>query len=277
MAILFILSLSSVDKENVFKNKADEPSYEKINSAYDAVQIGLSKLEMREKGRNSEYDYATAKKYFRRALELNPRERLAWYGIGMAAFTNGHFYTALESFNSELEILKDPLYEHTNVDDTPVLYMISLTNGFIKNFELAANGFTHLIEINANDPRSWAYYTDLAWVYFQQGKFEEIKEIMEGGILLGDDSVPNNEREVDVGGYARYPDNPWVLNMYALALHNLGETERAHELLLHAYEEVQKLTTDDWVRAYPGNDPEIAPVGLEDFMSTIRKNIDITI
>ncbi|MFT5036854.1 MAG: tetratricopeptide (TPR) repeat protein [Candidatus Azotimanducaceae bacterium] len=227
---------------------------------------------------NYEYDAQKGITYLGRAAILDPTYEGAWFLLGMARFVEGDFTSAMVYFDKEIN-----LYDVSTSENIPYTsyYLKALTYGFTKQFNESAEGFEYLIEINANDSRSWAYYTDLAWVYFQQGRFEDIKNVMEGGeaspVRLKTTGEDGQEIEVlDQGGFSRYPENPWVLNMYALALHNLEETEKAHGLFIQAKTTADLLTNSDWIKAYPGNDPGNAARGLADFREVIEKNIGIT-
>jgi len=107
------------------------------------------------------------------------------------------------------------------------------------------------------DPSSWQYavenfiyYTrfvdyaawpavDLAWVYFRKSKFTEIEPLL----------APTLER---------HPDNPWVLNMYGLAMLNTAENKSDTSVYFEpAIDEASNLSTADWGNVYSGKDPAI--------------------
>jgi hypothetical protein len=71
-----------------------------------------------------------------------------------------------------------------------------------------------------------------------------------------------------------HPENPWVLNMYGLALLNSEQHKRdASTYFLRARTEAVKLTANDWGDVYPGNNPQYWQQGRDEFITTIDKNI----
>jgi len=100
--------------------------------------------------------------------------------------------------------------------------------------------------------------TDLAWVYFSQGKYEEMKPVLEAGLEV-------------------LPNSPWLLNMYGLALLNTGDRDGALENFQKAQNQAAELTEEDWGRSYPGNHPELWGDGLAEFRHIIQKNINIAV
>ena len=137
--------------------------------------------------------------------------------------------------------------------------MRGLTYGYMKRFEEAETDFLKIIEWHKDkplDPKEWALYVDLSWIYFQQGKYEDMKSLIKEGIKV-------------------FPDNPWVLNMYGLALLNTGSGKESKPIFEEALAESQKLTEEDWLNAYPGNDPRIAREGLNEMITAIERNLEL--
>jgi len=117
--------------------------------------------------------------------------------------------------------------------------------------EKAINSFSKFIDAY---PDSWAARNDKAWLQFRIGDIEGALETM---------------------GPVSNLDNPWVLNTYGTLLLNSGRLQESKEVLLRALNIVQKLTADDWGRAYPGNDPRIYEVGLMEMRASIEGNLKI--
>lgn len=201
------------------------------------------------------YDLKRASVFYERAIYLNPKLSNPWLMLGRIDFLNGDFHSALYKINKI-----EPKGTDINLADyTGFYYWRGLVNGYIGRFEDAESDFRNVIEGNKleNDGvGAWAAYVDLAWVYFQEGKFEEIREVMEEAV-----------------GF--YPDNPWVLTMYGTALLNLGSHKEAENVLAHALDEAGKLTPEDWGNAYPGNDPLHARSGLDELLQTIQYNYEL--
>jgi tetratricopeptide (TPR) repeat protein len=198
------------------------------------------------------YDLDRARFFYTQSLQLGT-QRLTWYQLGRIDFLEGRNDDAIAKFRKQQELYGDL---------TPnSYYMLGLTYGFKA--------------MHQDDPQSWLYAekyfidyirivshapwpaVDLAWVYFMQGDYESMKPLLEDAL-------------------ARHPDNPWLLNMYGLALLNLKDNraeavvyfERAKEMAL-------LLSPNDWGNVYPGNNPLYWEQGLDEFVATIDKNINV--
>lgn len=201
------------------------------------------------------YDIVKAQKYYEEEITQNPRgNKLVWYQLGRIDFLNGDFDEALQKFATQVEYFGEEVPN--------VYYMIGLTYGYKarltnepEDWKQAEDNFIKAVEFFNKAP--WPY-VDLAWIYFSQGKFQEMKPVLEKGL-----SVDSN--------------NPWLLNMYGLALFNTGDTELAYEYFVFAEEMAEKLTVEEWGKSYPGNNPEIWGKGLLEFKTMIAKNKALTL
>jgi hypothetical protein len=70
-----------------------------------------------------------------------------------------------------------------------------------------------------------------------------------------------------------WPENPWLLNSRATALFELGQLDRAHEVIIQAAAAVETVTPAEWIKAYPGNDPLIAIDGVAAFKKAVAENM----
>lgn len=201
------------------------------------------------------YDLEKARYYYKQAILASSTEHaLAWYQLGRIDFLEGKFDAAIYKFNKQIEYFGDHVPN--------VYYMLGLTYGYKaswgygndEDWERGEEGFLKYMEY---DPRAPWPRVDLAWIYFAQGKYEEMLPVLEEGL-------------------AYEPDNAWLLNMYGLALLNTGNREKAHEYFIQAEEIASTLTTEDWGTIYPGNDPASWKAGLDSFRETIGKNIALT-
>jgi tetratricopeptide (TPR) repeat protein len=140
--------------------------------------------------------------------------------------------------------------------------MIGLTYGYKarisglpEDWKAGEDAFIKFIEFSPQAP--WSR-VDLSWIYFSQGKYAQMLPVLEEGLQYR-------------------PENPWLLNMYGLALFNTGDTKKAQEQFYKAKEQAALLTIDDWGKAYPGNNPEAWAQGLAEFRTIIEKNIALTL
>lgn len=200
------------------------------------------------------YDLVRAQYYFEKEIAQNPKgNNLAWYQSGRIDFINGDFDKALEKFNSQIVYFADEVPN--------VYYMIGLTYGYKarltnnpEDWAQAEDNFLKSIAFFSESP--WPR-VDLSWVYFSQGKYEQMKIVIEDG-------------------FQYEGNNPWLLNMYGLALLNTGDTEMAHEYFIFAAELTEKMDVREWGMSYPGNNPETWEQGLNEFKIILAKNIALT-
>lgn len=196
---------------------------------------------------NGVYDLERAGKYFEKALELDPLVLDAWHQLARIDFLNGNFNDALFKINKQIEL--------HGKNQMAAYYIRGLIHGYRREFNEAANDFLIFLEW---DPKNWATHTDLAWVYFQKGDYANAEKIAQQGL-----------------GY--FPDNPWLLNMRGISLLNLGNKTETESLLTRALEEARKLTVDNWEKAYPGNDPNVAARGLAAMIEAIEFNLALAV
>lgn len=200
------------------------------------------------------YDLTCVRAAYSRALELNPRGSVSsWHQLGRVDFLEGKFNAAIYKFNKQIEYFGDLLPN--------VHYMLGLTYGYMarvsgreSDWEHAEDEFKKYLEHGQDE---WPPRVDLAWIYFSQGKYEEMKPLLEEALEM-------------------YPNNPWLLNMYGLALQNTGDQKDAYQYFTRALSEADKLSTEDWGKAYPGNDPGSYPKGLAEMRAAIAHNVEIS-
>ncbi len=195
-------------------------------------------------GHGKTYDVQKAKKAFAAALRLRPDFPEAHYQLGRIHFIEGKFIMALAEIRETLRFAPDFKKSY---------YMYGLINGYAGDLDEAVYGFNEFIK---RDDFNWAGYNDLAWIYFKKGDYQKTKETAKAGLQYA----------------AR---NPWLNTVYGTALLNLGEIEKAREVLQIALEESEKMSEKDWGKAYPGNNPTIYKQGLEEMRSAIRHNLDL--
>jgi len=199
------------------------------------------------------YDINLAKFYYKLAVAEEEPNPLAWYQLGRIYFILGETENALEAFAKQQELFGD--------NPPNIFYMLGLVYGFeakqsgeAEYWQLAAENFAKFLEYRPGNP--WGR-VDLSWIYFSQGRFEDMLPVLAEGLYDN-------------------PDNPWLLNMYGLALLNTGYQKQAHLYFKKALEEAEKLTPGDWGKSYPGNDPEYWADGLDSFRQAISDNIKLT-
>lgn len=200
------------------------------------------------------YDLVKARRYYEAAIAASSTANaMAWHQLARIEFLEGDFNASIDRFHTQQDIFGDEL--------PSVHYMLGLVYGFKAKYrgngsdwDRAAEEFKTFIEFEPEAP--WPRI-DLAWVYFSQGKYEEM--------------IPTL-----VEGLEYEPGNAWLHNMYGLALLNTGKRVQAHEHFLLAQRSAAELTVEDWGNAYPGNDPAAWPAGLAAFREAIEMNVALT-
>jgi tetratricopeptide (TPR) repeat protein len=122
-----------------------------------------------------------------------------------------------------------------------------------EDFKLAEKHFLKFLESEPDSP--WAR-VDLAWIYFSMREFPSMIAILQPV-------------------YDEQQDNPWVLNMYGLALLNTGQTAEAVEHLSRANDLANGVVAKDWAAVYPGNSPKDWEAGTAEFKKAVQMNLQL--
>jgi len=188
-----------------------------------------------------------AAKYFARTLSLDPTHPHAHHQLARIFFLRGNFDKALAEINVQIE-----LHGESSISS---YYVRGLILGYMGQPEQAEQDFRHYL---SKRERNWGAYNDIAWIYFQLGNFEQMREEAVYGLRIA-------------------PNNPWLLTTYGVAEMNLGNKAAARDSFEAALSAIVTTTPEEWSRVNPGNDPAIAERGLEEMRRTIEKNIDLLI
>lgn len=190
-----------------------------------------------------DYDIDRAERLYFRALRLDPHRALVRHQLARIAFLKGDFNLALGFINDEIA---------TNLSPTPSSYYVrALIEGFMGDYAASARDYERYLE---HDPHNWAALNDYAWVLLKAGRAAEALAPLERGLAF-------------------FPENPWLLNSYAIALHEEGRDREALHIAQQALRAVQNVTEEEWIRAYPGNDPNIARDGIIALQESARVNL----
>jgi tetratricopeptide (TPR) repeat protein len=120
----------------------------------------------------------------------------------------------------------------------------------MRNYLGAAEDYEHYFKIA---PANWAGINDYAWVLLKA-------------------NLPHDALAALNFGLKQWPDNPWLLNNKTTALYELGRFAEAAQTATKATDAVQQVGIFDWLMAYPGNDPSIAPEGVAQFKKAVADN-----
>jgi len=185
------------------------------------------------------YNMERAEYFFREALARNSAMSFVRHELARIAFLRGDFSQALSLIDAE--IAAGPASPSS-------YYVRGLILGFMGRYDEAAESFETFLRYS---PTNWGGVNDYAWVLLKAGRPAEALSAVE-----------------EVLPY--WPENPWLLNSAAVAANDLGEYEKARMYAQRAVERVQTLTEEEWLKAYPGNDPRIAADGVNAFKEAVR-------
>lgn len=202
-------------------------------------------------GSGPQYSILCANVAYTKALVIDERRSpLPWYQLGRIYFITGKFEAALYRFEKMIELFGDNALPNVH-------YMLGLTYGYRAHqsgsqgdWAQAEKEFGAYSELDRESP--WSR-VDLAWVLFSQAKYAEMKKPLEDALQL-------------------HPENPWVLNMYGLALLNTGDAAGALERFANAERALARISPQEWGHTYPGNDPASWQPGLAEMKDLIRAN-----
>lgn len=188
-----------------------------------------------------DYDIDRAAVLFDRVYAMNPNHPYVQHQRARVAFLRSDFSVALMRIDEAVEKGTTP----------SSYYMRGLIKGFMGDYEGAAKDYEMYLR---TDPKNWAAITDYSWVLIKAGKPLEGLVALDWGLLY-------------------WPDNPWLLNTKATAHFDRGEYIKAKDAIMKAKSAVDSVTPDAWSRAYPGNDPLIAPQGVDVFRKSVEENM----
>jgi len=189
------------------------------------------------------YDIEAAEYFFLQAAFLNPKLPYLNHELARIAFLNGDFDTALVRINREIALYGDI--------EPNTYYVRGLIRGYRGDYDEAVADYERYV---ASDPTNWAALNDLAWVLLKAERSQEADDVSREGLSY-------------------VPDNPWLLNTNAIAKYELGDFEGAYESARKAQRAVQTLTVQEWLIAYPGNDPKVATDGMNTLKASIEQNM----
>lgn len=189
----------------------------------------------------SQGNYRESLKYFKKVYQLNPNypgvnlEIGKFYFLGFISLNE-----ALVHFTKEIELTNHPYAYH----ERGIIY------GYLRQWDKAEKDFRQEIVLSDN----WAGYLNLAWILFSQGEFNEAEKIMQ---------IVNQKK----------PESIWSLNGLGVIHLNQGKYELAIQELEKAFEKAQILNIEDYLRAYPNNNPKLALSMIENIKAGIAFNL----
>ncbi|MSU73911.1 hypothetical protein EXS56_02095 [Candidatus Kaiserbacteria bacterium] len=189
------------------------------------------------------YDIARAEYFFGKAADIDSTIPYLHHELARIAFLKGDFETAMALIDYQIQ--------RTGDAEPSSYYIRALIEGYKGEYAASARDYEYFLRFR---PTNWAATNDYAWVLLKAGRATEAAKATARALEW-------------------FPENPWLLNTNATALYEMKEYAAALQAAQKASVAVAKLSQDDWLRAYPGNDPRIADEGIESFKKAIQDNI----
>jgi tetratricopeptide (TPR) repeat protein len=190
------------------------------------------------------YDVNKAQYFFEIAARENPEDPYAYHELARIAFLRSDYGNARSLITKAIDV--------ANGNPIPSSYYVKgLIEGFSLDYDAAIADYKKYITY---DPTNWAATNDLAWVLLKAHRPKE-------AIQAIDKVLPY------------WPENPWLLNNKATALQEVGKIADALVAIRSADAAVGNISQQDWLKAYPGNDPRVAREGVEALKTSIAENM----
>lgn len=189
------------------------------------------------------YDIAWAEALYRTALQLDPMQTEAHHQLARIEFLNGNLNTALYLIDRQLELHGDTVFSSH--------YIRGLILGYMGRYEESAESYARFL---GRHETNWAALNDYAWVLLKAGRSADAARALEAGLQ-------------------NFPDNPWLHNSLAIALTEQGALVPARVHALAAVQLAAAVTREEWLQAYPGNDPAVAAQGIATLQQSTAENV----
>lgn len=191
----------------------------------------------------AEYDIILAQMYFKKAAALDPTYPYVYHELARISFLRGDYALALAQIDFQISLHGD--------SEPNSYYVRGLIEGYMGDYTDAAADYAHYITF---DPHDWAAMNDYAWILLKAQQYDLAADVSGRGLQL-------------------FPKNPWLLNTNAIALYELGDLQQASIEAKAAIQASDTVTTEEWLRAYPGNDPSAAPEGIASLQEAASENM----
>ncbi len=188
------------------------------------------------------FDIPRAQKWYRLANVFDAKLALLHHQFARTYLVTSEFDKGLAEINTEIQ---------NHPENKRAYYVKGLLDSYANRNDEAIADFKEFI---ASKQNGWAAYADLSWAQIKKEVYEDAIETTNEGLKV-------------------YPENLWLFSNQGLAHYRLGEYEKAKEDLEKAKGLAEKLTPNDWKKAYPGNNPAGAEKGVDDIRAIISYNL----
>jgi tetratricopeptide (TPR) repeat protein len=191
-----------------------------------------------------EYDLKKAEVFYEKALSFDSNSWEAHYQLSRIFFMRKNFSQATSEIDKA--IASDPQNKRS-------YYVRGLINGYKHNYSGAEKDFKEFI---AWSPDEWPAYVDLSWTYINGGNYEKAISLIDYALT-------------------KFPDNAWLYSNKGLAEYRSGKNIEAKADLENAKNLAYKLSEEDWINAYPGNNTRNASRGVQEIKTAIDYNLSL--
>ena len=238
VAILILVSIPAVPKALIYS--FEDARYALNPSAEAAYALGEKYFNQFQ---TDTYDIKRSREYYFEALELNPGHPTVLLQIARTSFVIEDLDNAL--LQIDLQINK---YGEAHPS---AYYVRGLIYGFKKQYERAGADFETYLKYR---PSQWFAYNDLAWTYINSSQFEKALEAADTGLQI-------------------VPENAWLLISKTTALYELKRYDEAYDAATKSIPAAEKVTPEQWIVMYPGNDPATVTQGIRDMIAAANANL----
>ncbi len=194
---------------------------------------------------STSYSLADAKYFFTQTARLEPEYPYVHHQLARIAFLNADYPSALAEVNLEIE-------NDMASDRASAYYMRGLIEGYMNQYDAAVRDYKKFVEL---EPGRWEGRTDYAWVLIKTGRFDEALSVIDAGLKTS-------------------PGNPWLLSVRATVLYEQGKIAQALPVAREAAAAVDGITEAMWLKAYPGNSPDAAHIGITTLRTAAHTNLE---
>lgn len=190
------------------------------------------------------HDLNRAATLFEKALKKDPKNKEALISVARVYYITAQY----EKSFAVIDEIK-ALYPQ----ERRAYYIGGLAHAFAGDFETAEAELQTFVDFGG---AGWQGYLDLAWVQFQQGKYEEARSVLKSGI-------------------AAHGHNAWLDTSLGAVLVALGENDEAQRVLGMAKVQMENVTEEEWRHNYSFNASSSYQNSIANMEAAIELNLKL--
>lgn len=191
---------------------------------------------------SSSYSLEALQEQYENNLARGENEKISLYALARIYYISGQSDKSLDAIAA---------YKKKYPDEKRIYYISGLANAYAGDLVTAEKEFITFIDSGLS---TWPGYLDLAWVYFQQGEFDDAEFTLAKAVEM-------------------FGDNVWLNTSRGAVALAKGNNDAAVEYLLRAKDQVADLTVAEWQKNYSLNNPENFADQIAQMRSVIETNL----